>query len=80
MSITASHVADVGRPITSRSGVNRASKTRQTLATARAILIASGEFEGAKALDRPIDTLSARIRAYYSQNGQDVFYRDGVAR
>lgn len=63
--VTASHVADVGKAITSRSGVNRASKTRTTLATAQAILVASGEEYAARAMQTAIDTLSARIRDYY---------------
>lgn len=80
MSVTASHVADVAKPITSRSGVNRASKTRTTLATAQAILTASGEHDAARALNGPIRTLTERIRAYYATQGRDVFHQDGVAR
>lgn len=78
MSITASHVADVGRPITSRSGVNRASKTRTTLATAQAILKASGE-HAASAMEPAIRTLSERITAYYRGVGA-AHYRGEVAR
>lgn len=78
MSVTASHVADVGKPITSRSGVNRASKTRQTLATAQAILTASGEHVAAAAMQPAINTLSAQIRTYYQGVGRDIFF--GVAR
>lgn len=68
--ITAGHVADVHKPITSRSAVDRAEKTRQTLATAAAILRASGDRMAnelaAMQLDRSIGALNAEIRAYYT--------------
>lgn len=71
--ITASHVADVHKPITNRSAVDRAEKTRQTLATAAAILRASGGDRmtnelAAMQLDRSIAALNAQIRAYYTDN------------
>lgn len=62
---TASHVLNAEKPITSRTGVNRAAKARVTLATAQAIFVANGQTGGAQACQVVIDKLNDRITEYY---------------
>lgn len=68
--IVASRVANTSKAITSRSGVHRAEKTRETLATAAAILRMSTSDKianemAAMQIDRQIDALNAEIVRYY---------------
>lgn len=65
--VTESRVVNTAHPITSRTGANRATKARETLATAQAILRAStaGPNLAADAMQTNIDQLSARIYDYY---------------
>jgi hypothetical protein len=68
--VTASRVADPAKAITSRTGVNRATKTRETLATAAAILRTSGgdriaNETAAMQIDRNIAELNVQISRYY---------------
>ena len=69
--ITASRVVNTAQPITSRTGVNRATKARETLATAQAILRAStaGPNLTADAIQPSIDQLSGHIADYYRNRG-----------
>lgn len=63
---TTSRVRDTRKPITSRSGVNQAHKTLDTLATAAAILRASGDDTASDALTPAIARLGREIRSYYA--------------
>jgi hypothetical protein len=69
--ITRSRVVNTAKPITSRTGVDRAMKARETLATAQAILRAStdGPNYAADAIQPNIDQLSAQIADYYRRRG-----------
>lgn len=69
--ITASRVVNTAQPITSRTGVNRATKARETLATAQAILRAStaGPNLAADAIQPSIDQLTSHIADYYRNRG-----------
>lgn len=69
--ITASHVIDPAKRITSRSAVRRAVKARRTLATAVAIMRASSEDPiqnevAAMQIERRIRELNATICRYYA--------------
>ena len=69
-SVVASRVTDTSKTITSRSGVNRAEKTRETLATAAAILRMSTSDKianevAATQIDRQIDAINVEIIRYY---------------
>lgn len=63
--VTNSRVADARKPITSRSGANRAIKARETLATAQAILEASGHSTAAWQLRAPLREITEQLHAYY---------------
>lgn len=63
--VTTSRVIDIRKPITSRTGVDRATKARDTLATAQAILLASGQDLLADALTSQIERLNREIVVYY---------------
>lgn len=63
--VTASRVTDTRKPITSRTGADRATKARETLATAQAILIESGQDILADALTPQIERLHREIAVYY---------------
>lgn len=67
---TPSRVLDTRKPITSRSGVNKASKALDTLTTARAILDQSDDSLTAFMLQPAIDQLSRQISTYYRQEAQ----------
>lgn len=67
--VTASRVLDTRKPITSRSGVSKAQKARETLATAQAILEASGHSTAAWQLRAPIEELTREIAVYYERAG-----------
>ena len=71
--ITKSRVRDTRKPITSRSALDQAAKTRDTLQTAQAILRASSGDEitnevAAMTIQREINRLTAEIRAYYERD------------
>ncbi|AKF14358.1 hypothetical protein SEA_VINCENZO_96 [Mycobacterium phage Vincenzo] len=63
--ITASRVRDTRKPVTSRSAVAQAQKARETLATAKATLEASGDQYAASLLGPHIKALTAQIAAHY---------------
>lgn len=62
---TASRVRDTRKPITSRTALHQADKTRDTLTTAVAILRASGNDAAADRITPDIVRLNLAIRAYY---------------
>lgn len=64
--VTSSRVVDAARPITSRSACDRAVKARQTLATAREILRASGATDAEMVpLTIRIEDMSREIAVWY---------------
>lgn len=67
--IIASHVIDASKPITSRTGVDRATKATMTLATAAALLDANGLTVGAASVTELSLRLNRRIADYYRNRG-----------
>lgn len=68
MSVVASRVLDVRKPITSRTGAERAHKARDTLLTAQAIVVASGDLYAAAQIEPRIRELNHQISLYYQQH------------
>lgn len=64
----ASHVIDPSKKITTPSGVDKAVKARRTMATAREILIVSGQTHSAAVVGNVIDQIAERIREYYNSD------------
>jgi hypothetical protein len=70
--VTASRVSNTQKPITSRTGLNRATKARETLATAQAILLRSEGHHVADAIQPYIDQLSHQIANYYRSSNANT--------
>jgi hypothetical protein len=78
--VIVSHVRNVSKPITSRSAACQATKTRETLATARAILRESGYGYEAHQLDQPLAELSARLQDWYREVGRAHAHSIGLCK
>ncbi|ACU41239.1 hypothetical protein SEA_BANJO_91 [Mycobacterium phage Banjo] len=68
--VVQSRVINVNQTITSPTGVAKASKARETLATAREILYASGNMRAADAITPALHDLTRQIADYYRRRAE----------